>query len=415
MAAGHSVIDERNDGNGYCDPGELIDLILTLKNFGDGATGVAATLTSTDPYVMIHSGSADFGDIPLGGVASNDSDPFVVQSSASARRGHTACFTLTVTHPAGQTVSEFRLPIGPREFLVWDASPDGTSGPTMAGLLQTLGYSGGFTPTLDWVDPARYHAIFVSVGIYPSNYLIRNGSPEANTLINHLAGGGAIYLEGGDVWYYDPSIGGYDFRPVFGISSYNDGGGDLHQVVGQAGTFTEGMTFIYGGENDYIDRLNPYGGSQMVLANSSPYYGCVIANDPGGYRTIGASFEFAGLGDALPPSTRLELMQAYMEFLLPVDPQAAPEVSIATFLLSHSRPNPLRRTSELELMLPRAADVRMDLIDAAGRCVQTIAAGRHAAGPHRLQIDGRALNPGIYFLRTRVGTETIARRCVVVG
>ncbi len=126
-------------------------------------------------------------------------------------------------------------------------------------------------------------------------------------------------LEGGDVWAYDSQIGGFDFRPHFGISATDDGSGDLSQVMGVPGELTEGMDFAYLGENSYIDHLNPTGHGFAFLSNSSPAYDCGIAGDAGFHRTVGTSFEFGGLQDGAEPSTRAVLARAIMDFFQ-VDP-----------------------------------------------------------------------------------------------
>jgi hypothetical protein len=48
----------------------------------------------------------------------------------------------------------------------------------------------------------------------------------------------------------------------------------------------------------------------------SPAYGCAVAYDAGGYKTIGASFEFGGLSDAASPSTKKELMMKISDFFV---------------------------------------------------------------------------------------------------
>ncbi len=60
------------EDDGVVDPGETVDLSVTLSNTGVvGATGVSATLTSPTPGVSIVSGSASYPDIPAGGTGTS--------------------------------------------------------------------------------------------------------------------------------------------------------------------------------------------------------------------------------------------------------------------------------------------------------------------------------------------------------
>ncbi len=97
---------------------------------------------------------------------------------------------------------------------------------------------------------------------------------------------------------------------MFGINGTSDGSGDLGTVNGVSGTITEGMSFNYTGDNNWIDHLEATGNAQVIFNNSSPAYGCGISNDPGGYKTVGVSFEYGGLND----DSRGALMEAYLEF-----------------------------------------------------------------------------------------------------
>lgn len=118
-------------------------------------------------------------------------------------------------------------------------------------------------------------------------------------------------MEGGDTWAYDSQTAVHE---MFNINGTEDGSGDMGTVNGQAGTFTEGMSFIYSGENNWMDRLAPTGSAFTILENQSPNYATAIAYDEGSYRTIGASHEFGGLNDGGSPSTKVELMTEYLEF-----------------------------------------------------------------------------------------------------
>jgi hypothetical protein len=101
---------------------------------------------------------------------------------------------------------------------------------------------------------------------------------------------------------------------MFGVNPTGDGSGDLGSVVGQSGTFAEGMTFNYSGDNSYIDQLEATGSAEIIFKNQSPSYGTAVAKDGGTYKTVAASHEFGGLDDGSSPSTTADLMAKYLAF-----------------------------------------------------------------------------------------------------
>ena len=79
-------------------------------------------------------------------------------------------------------------------------------------------------------------------------------------------------------------------------------------------------------------------------------------------------------------------------------PSRAPAVRVSIW------PNPARGPATVELSLPSAGEARVEVLDAAGRRVRTLAAGAHSAGVHRIGWDGlddagRVTRPGFYVVR----------------
>ncbi len=91
------IDDASGNNNGKLDPGETVNLSLTLTNGWADATNVQATLASTDPFVVITKASASLPDANHGGLTSNAADPFVVSVLAGCPETHTIRFTLEVT------------------------------------------------------------------------------------------------------------------------------------------------------------------------------------------------------------------------------------------------------------------------------------------------------------------------------
>jgi hypothetical protein len=153
---------------------------------------------------------------------------------------------------------------------------------------------------------------FVCLGVYPNNDELT--SSQANAIVDFIGSGGKVYMEGADCWCYDSNRGIYN--PHFGVSEDGDGSADLSQVEGYAGTLSEGMSFAYSGENNYMDRINAIADSSAyrIFLNPGNSRGCGVARDAGAKKTVALSFELGGLVDGTYPSTRETLIHEILMF-----------------------------------------------------------------------------------------------------
>ena len=302
-----TISDAAGNNNGKIDPGETVDIIVNVENSGSSdAFNLVGELMASDPYLTINTSSADFGDLNAG---SNADGSFNVTASAATPAGHMADLTFNVSADLGITgTGAFSVVIGQIPVLVLDLDGNNNTVPAMNAALDALGVSHE-TVTSFPDDLNLYSTIFVCLGIYSNNHVLTGG--EGQELADFLNAGGSVYMEGGDTWYYDASTA---VHPMFNINPEADGSSDLSTIEGQSGTFTEGMSFNYNGNNSWIDHISPISPAFMIFENDNPSYGTGVAYDEGSYRTIGTSHEFGGLTDASSPSTKEELMSKYLEF-----------------------------------------------------------------------------------------------------
>jgi subtilisin family serine protease len=287
----------------------------TVTDSGGAPVGSATVTVLNTPLAPVTTNGAGFYSLAAPGGASYD-----LQYNASGHQ--TVTISSVAVTEGGTTVQDVTLPDWYR-ILIWEPDPTPISGAAMQTALSALGWSSVTTGNLfAYSNPLTdYDAIFVLVGIYSSNYTFSSGSPEEAALTDYLDNGGNLYLEGGDVWCYDsyPAT----LRGYFNFINEGDGSADLSTAAGVAGTFTGGMSFSYSGENSWIDQLGATSPAYEIFTNPADGYGCGIAHDAGTYRAIGISYEFGGLDDGASPSTKVELMQAYIDFFglaaVPVD------------------------------------------------------------------------------------------------
>lgn len=104
----HILDDDANgesvgDGNGQANPSELLEIPVTVQNFGaDGtALGVHAALSSEFEFARIERSGADFGDIAPGATVVS-SQPYLVRIAANAPDQQTISLPLQISDEGGR-------------------------------------------------------------------------------------------------------------------------------------------------------------------------------------------------------------------------------------------------------------------------------------------------------------------------
>ncbi|MBN2175138.1 MAG: S8 family serine peptidase [Bacteroidales bacterium] len=342
-----SVSDPSGNNNGILDAGETADIILEVINNGQASiSNVMVNLSTLSGYVALNNNSFNIPFIASGGTGNAT---FNVTVNPSTPVGTTAAFNYSASSGFYSINGSFSEVIGKTPVLIVDLDPNTSSGPAIQTAVQNNGVSVDYL-TYFPVDLSQYSSLFICVGIFSNNSII--GTIQGQAVVDYMNAGGMVYLEGGDVWYYDPTIGGYNFDPLFGINPTADGSGDMSTLSGQTGTFTAGMSFGYSGENNWMDHIEAISPAFKIFQNSSPSYGAAVAYDQGTYKTIGASFEFGGLTNGSSPSTKDELMYEYLDFFGLIPPPAPPTVNLAVFLEGPFSGSQMATTLNQEDMLP---------------------------------------------------------------
>ena len=126
------------DGDGWLNPGETADLIITLENQGTTACGITGILRTGDEQVTIVDSTANFEEIRFFQSGDNALTPFIFSVSSQASP-HWAYFTLLV-FAAGdyQETITFRLPVGVPTVLLVDDDGGGDEEAFYTGLLDSL-------------------------------------------------------------------------------------------------------------------------------------------------------------------------------------------------------------------------------------------------------------------------------------
>lgn len=315
---GHSVVleyiqvaidDAAGNGNGKLDPGETAILNITVGNLGSSDAYEVAGELSTDNVMMdIETPNMDYGDISGG---SEGTRSFTITPGVATPAGTIVDFTVDFVATAGFTAQgTFSFTVGQMPILIIDLDDNLNSGSHILTAIQNVGFGADYITT--WPVPGTvelYSSIFLCLGVFSDNSIL--SISQGTELATYLSEGGRLYMEGGDTWAYDEQT---PVHAMFNINGIDDGDGDLNQLSGQTGTFTDGMSFNYSGDNNWIDKIEAESPAFPIFENGAPQYYAAVAHDGGVYKTIGSSFEFGGLDDGSGMSTRENLMQEYLDF-----------------------------------------------------------------------------------------------------
>jgi len=301
-----TIVDD--NGDNVWDAGEIASINVDLVNSGSAGFGYypGAVITTDNPYITILSGE---NDNTYYGIDANSmyEGSFLVQADVSTPMGTAVEFNISwgysPTAPCdndyfvGEGCVEqanfvYTAIVGHPSILIWDPSDNHTSGNRLVDYFDEIGFNGyDYITSTDLPSLENYMTAFIFLGIYPNNFVLQ----EANAagFIEMLNNGKNVYLEGADTWAFDMET---SLQPMFGLEGIYDGSADLSSVVGSVGSFAEGYSFSYNGENNYIDQLSPSGGFALLENDALGYITAVAyENQLIGYKTIGASHELGGL------------------------------------------------------------------------------------------------------------------------
>lgn len=299
---------QSGNGNGKADAGETFDVSVNIKNTGSAsATNVDGQISFNDPYLaLLSSPSQKYGNLAAGESALRT---FTMQAATNTPNGQVIPVTFLMTANLGlQTLSGFNIVVGQIPVAVIDLDANHNSGPSIQSALISNSvfaeYKTAMPSTLD-----GYSTLFVCLGVSTKKHVLTTN--EGQMLAAFVDGGGRLYMEGGDTWFYDPKTA---VHPKFKANGVMDGGNDLSSETGQAGQFSDGLNFSYTGDNEFIDHISATTPAFNLFKNATPLYISAVAYDAGTYRTIASAFEFGGLVNGDAPSTRNEYMRRIIDF-----------------------------------------------------------------------------------------------------
>jgi hypothetical protein len=83
-------------------------------------------------------------------------------------------------------------------------------------------------------------------------------------------------------------------------------------------------------------------------------------------------------------------------------------------LFARNYPNPFNPTTEIQINLPEAAGVKLDIFNIVGQRIATLVEDRLDAGHHTFTWDGTGYPSGVYFYHLKAGNATEIRKMLLL-
>ena len=408
---GFEIDDSGANGNGRLDPGETADIIITVANTGSStAYNVVSQLNTLYPYITVTEPQQ-----PLGDLEQNETKTVTYQVSVSgdAPDGSTAFFDVDIVADYNRSASgSFYTNIGLKPLALIKLAGIEPSADSMSVCLQNLGIG---CEVLDHIpdNTAGYKSLFVLLGTFPDNYVL--STEQGQKLATFLNNGGRVYMEGADTWTQDTVT---PVHPMFHITGIDDGLGDLYKVRGLDNGIMNGLTFDFNGNNNYIDHIAADDSSVLIFENpqTNNEYGVGVSFENELYKTVGLSFEFAGLKDSADNNKEVVMARILTFFNVPIiwtgiNENKSLDLNVSVF------PNPFKKQVNITVDIAKECDLNVVLFDMTGRKTADLFAGTAGKGEKRIvwNADKNNLKKGLYFVKISAGNNTVVKKLIFTG
>jgi Outer membrane protein Omp28/Secretion system C-terminal sorting domain len=400
--------------NGRPDPGESVDLIVTLQN-GAGflaTESLVGTLSIENDDIIITNNDVEYLSIAPGTMMNNAANPFVVEVPMGFQPEYVT-FTVDFEDASGYNMSyDFLQLVGSPSVAIVDDSPFETE--VYDWWFDIMLQSG---ITTDILTPqqamtnnlSEYEAIVWAT----SNAMVNVLTPSEIVAIQmYLDQGGKMILTGENI---GETAGTEDLlADYFGVQHELGEVGDqydflLYGVVDGPFPNAEIVTTGGGGANTSNTPA-----SMTPLEGAEPLFFYIMSDYIGGTGYMGDGFttvylgfnieSVSGLNDTWLGADVMWQLLNWMDATTSIEDVPAP-AAMPTSVELGAYPNPFNAAMTVNYTLPSAVDVQLNVVNVLGQTVAELTSGRMLAGAHEVSFDGSELSSGVYFLQLRAGSD----------
>ncbi len=228
LAVHQTSVFDGAEGNGIADPGETIDLAVTLRNRGHAeARSVSGTLTTSSPYASITRDMAQWPAVPGLGVRRSLEPHFGLAIAADTPDKTWIDCTLALDAADGYQASlPLRFMVGSRGTVLLVADGDQEDADLLELIVGDLGF-GVETQSAAETDPASWAGYTLLVWSAGGNPDPIDDESHRNALESHVADGQRLLLVGGDLAHHHRYDSGFSQNVLHVANWRSHDGGDL--------------------------------------------------------------------------------------------------------------------------------------------------------------------------------------------
>ncbi len=355
------------DASGALEPGETVDLAVTLANEGAiPAENVTATITTDDVYLTILTDTASYGGI-LPDSAVTCLTPYVVEADSSTPVPHVAQVVMSIAGTGYAAVDTFGVLIGNIGF--YDTVEDTmvTNQYTVQGQWHRTQHR-NHSPSYAWWNGTE------GTWQYSNNV-------DASIITPSITLGDNSEFE---CWNWYSLESNYDYGYIELSTDNGTTWSQLTSFNGNSGNWVR-----------YSTTLNYPVGTQVKIRFRLDTDGSVVRE---GW---------------------------YVDDIRVFDPLGVTEVTglVATEVSEFFRisPNPFKRVSAISYQLARASQVALSVYDVSGRLVKVLSAGQELIEPGYYTVSwdgsdeqGRAVPAGVYFVKFESADHASVQKAILL-
>jgi uncharacterized repeat protein (TIGR01451 family) len=401
------VSDPTGNNNGRIDPGETVEVEITVKNNGSSkAYGIIGDLTCEDDGITINTDPQEFGDMQTNYTVTKT---YEVYADPSIENGIPINFNLNMTGESDYTsVASYATVVGQLIALVLDLDPANHSGPaifeTFANMDVYAEYETSFPE-----DLGLYKNIFLSLGLKFNNYELT--LEEGNRLQEYLENGGNLYMEGRVTWKDDLQTA---VHPMFNIEVNEMSMFAIYEVNGVAGSLADMYAFEYEGATPIIDySIEGIAPASNLFTTQDDDHFVMVAYDEGSYRTIGSTVELGKLVETEWPNTQTQMVNFILDWFEDGIVTGVDEMNGQSSVGFMCYPNPASDQINLEFTLNVSESVSISMMNILGETVYNQSTERFDAGNQKHVIETSGIPSGVYFINIGVGGKIFTNKITV--
>ena len=310
------------DGDGWLDPGEHADIVVTLKNgvLAPDRTGIAAHLESASPLVVVTNDDATCPDLAINAEGVLD-PPFEVILYNSVEIGFEATFHLRLTAAGGYSIADtVTIKVGDIPYLLIDDDDGTVADPIIRAALDDAQILYRTWDTREEGSPSAADLLPYAALIWITGTGGRIDKDDQAALAAYLDAGGALVVTGQDIgWFLNDAGDAQDqeFYQTYLHARYVLDDSGYRQLEGVAGDpISAGLQFEIGGgtgsrAQDFPSRISTMYASEGFLFYDTSVTAAV--RYAGEYRVVYCAFGIEAINDA---GSRTELLARSLDWLM---------------------------------------------------------------------------------------------------